>query len=144
MRVRVSNDVTVSLKKGWRVRATNGAFVTVNFKYEKLGVFCHRCGLIGHTNKVCPELFELDVDDGVHNLGADLKPVSQRIGTAATNRWFHDPIPATIPPPTHQEGAAATGQATVAFSTGNPANFNDHMIAFQSQLTAMKHDVLAA
>jgi len=39
MRVRVAIDVTVPLKKEWRVRATNGAFVIVNFKYEKLGVF---------------------------------------------------------------------------------------------------------
>ena len=29
MRVRVAIDVTVLLKKEWRVRATNGAFVTV-------------------------------------------------------------------------------------------------------------------
>jgi len=27
---------------------------------------------------------------------------------------------------------------------GNPANFNDRMLAFQSQLVVMKHDVLAA
>jgi len=57
--------------------------------------------LIGHTDKVCPELFELDADDGIRNWGADLKPISQRIGIAATNRWLHDPIPATMPPHTH-------------------------------------------
>lgn len=39
MRVRVAIDVNVPLKKEWRVRATNSAFVTANFKYEKLGVF---------------------------------------------------------------------------------------------------------
>jgi len=50
---------------------------------------------------VCPELFELDADDGIRNWGADLKPISQRIGIAATNRWLHDPIPATMPPHTH-------------------------------------------
>ena len=50
--------------------------------------FCHRCGLIGHTDKVCPELFELESDDGVRNWGADLKPVTQRIGTTTTNRWL--------------------------------------------------------
>jgi len=72
MRVRVAIDVTAPLKKDWRVRATNGAFVTINFKYEKLGVFCHMCGLIGHTEKLCPELFELDTDDGVRNKGAYL------------------------------------------------------------------------
>jgi len=98
MRIKVAIDVTVPLKKEWRVRASNGAFVTIDFKYEKLGVFCHRCGVLGHTDKFCPELFELDSDDGVRNWGPFLKPVSQRIGTAATNRWLQDPIPAVIPP----------------------------------------------
>jgi len=144
MRVRVAIDVTVPLKKEWCVRATNGVFVTVNFKYEKLGVFCHRCGLIGHTDKVCPKLFELNADDGVRNWGANLKPALQRIGTAATNRWLQDPILVTVPPLTHQDGAAPIGRATVAEGTGNSTNFNDRMIAFESQLTTMKHDVLAA
>jgi len=39
MRIKVAIDVIVPLKKEWRVRASNGVFVTVNFKYEKLGVF---------------------------------------------------------------------------------------------------------
>ena len=94
--------------------------------------------------KCARSCFELDVDDGVRNWGGDLKPASQRIGIAATNRWLQDPIPATISPPTHQDGAAHMGRATVANGTGNSANFNDRMIAFESQLRAMKHDVLAA
>jgi hypothetical protein len=84
MRIKVSIDVTVPLKKEWRVRASNGEFVTVNFKYEKLVVFCHMCGVIGHTDKVCPELFELESDDGIRNWGPYLKPAQQCIGTAAT------------------------------------------------------------
>jgi len=42
---------------------------------------------------VCPELFELDADDGIRNWGADLKPT---VGIAATNCWLHDPIPALL------------------------------------------------
>jgi hypothetical protein len=147
MRLRVAIDVTVPLKKEWRVRASNGAFVTVNFKYEKLGVFCHRCGLLGHTDKVCPELYELDSDDGVRNWGADLKPVSHKIGTAATNRWLQDPIPASVPRQTNAAGGAnavPVGCDIPAAGTGTPTSFNDRMLAFQNQLTAMKQDVIAA
>lgn len=45
--LKVTIDVTVPLKKEWRVHASTGQCVTVNFQYEKLGVFCHRCGLLG-------------------------------------------------------------------------------------------------
>jgi hypothetical protein len=100
--------------------------------------------LIGHTDKVCPKLFELEANDGVRNWGVDLKPVTQRIGTAATNRWLQDPIPAFIPHQNHSQGAAPAGRDKVSEGVGNYTNFNDRMLAFQSQLTAMKHDVLAA
>ena len=110
-------DVTVPLKKQWRVRSSNGEFVTINFKYEKLGVFCHRCGVLGHTDKGCPEFFELDSDDDVCNWGPYLKPASQRIGAAATNRWLQDPIPATIPQQNQGDGAAPVGRTTAAQGT---------------------------
>ena len=97
MRIKVAIDVTIPLKKEWRVRDRYGEFVTVNFKYEKFGVYCHMCRVLGDTDKVCPELFKHDSDDGVCNWGPYLKPASQKIGTAATNRWIHDPIPATMP-----------------------------------------------
>jgi hypothetical protein len=144
MRIKVAIDITVPLKKEQRVRASNGTFVTVNFKYEKLGVFCQRCGVFGHTDKVCPELFELDSDDGVRNWGPYLKLVTQRIGTAATNRWLQDPIPAAIPSQTPGTAAASVGRNTQVEGTCAVTNFHDSMTAFQSQLTAMRQDVLAA
>ena len=137
MRIKVTIDVTVPLKKEWRVRASNGSFVTVNFKYEKLGVFCHRCGLLGHTDKVCPELFELDADDGVRNWSAYLKQDTQRFGTVATNRWLQDPILATVPRQTNVVGGNAAG-------TMPTPSFHDRMDDVQSQITVIKHDVLAA
>jgi len=144
MRVKVSIDVTVPLKKEWRVRANNGEFVTVNFMYEKLGVFCHKCGIIGHTDKTCPELFELEADDGIRHWGPYLKPAAHRIGTAATNRWLQDPIPPTVPRQTTVDATVPAGRDTTDAGTGNLTNFNDRMLAFQHQLTAMKQDVLAA
>jgi hypothetical protein len=143
MRICVAIDVTVPLKQEWRVRANNGTFVTVNFKYEKLGVFCHRCGVLGHTDKVCPELFELKADDGVRNWGAYLKPNLQRIGTAATNRWIQDPIPVAVPRHTNVVAAASVGRNVTAEGVLVPS-FNDRMVAVQNQITAIKHDGLAA
>jgi hypothetical protein len=65
MRIKVKLNVTQPLKKEWKVRVNDGNYVPVFFKYEKLGVFCYRCGLLGHTDKVCPKLFEINFDDGV-------------------------------------------------------------------------------
>ena len=144
MRIKVSIDVTVPLKKEWCVCASNVEFVIVYFKYEKHGVFCHRCGVLGHTNKVCLDLFKQDSDDGVRNWGPYLKPVSQRIGTAATNIWLQDPIPPTVPRQHQAEPAVHAGRTTGAKGTGNLTNFNDRMTVFQTQLTAMKQDVLAS
>jgi len=49
-----------------------------------------------------------------------------------------------MPQQTHQAGTASAGRNTTAEGMGNPETFNDHMMVFQSQLTAMKQDVLAA
>jgi hypothetical protein len=127
MRIKVAIDVNVPLKKEWCVRASNGAFVIVDFKYGKLGVFYHRCGVIGHTDKVCPELFELESDDEVRNWGLYLKPMSQRIGTAATNRWLQDPIPAAVPTNTNGATVVPAGRDTPAEGTCTVTSFNDRM-----------------
>jgi len=144
MRIKVAIDITVHFKKEWRVHASNGSLVTVNFKYENLGVFCHRCGSIGHTDKVCPELYELDSDDGFRNWGIYLKPAAHRIGTAATNCWLQDHIPATVPPQNNTTDGAFAAQNPTAAGTETVPNFNDRMLVVQSQLTAIKHDILAA
>jgi len=68
----------------------------------------------------------------------------QRFGTAATNRWLQDPIPATMPCQNNtDDGGFAAQYATVA-GTDTVPNFNDRMLAVHSQITAIKHDVLAA
>jgi len=143
MQIKVAIDVTVPLKKEWHVCAVNGEFVTVNFKYEKLGVFCHRCGVLGHTDKACPELFELDVDDDVRNWGVFLKPAAQRIGTAATNRWLQDPISATMSRNNPPAATAPAGRNTNSRGTVPVPNFNERMLVVQSQIYAIKQDMLA-
>ena len=143
MQIKVAIDVTVPLKKEWHVCAVNGEFVTVNFKYEKLGVFCHRCGVLGHTDKACSELFELDADDGVRHWGVFLKPAAQRISTAATNRWLQDPIPATTARNNPPTATVPAGRNNNLGGTVPVPNFNERMLAVQSQISAIKHDMLA-
>jgi hypothetical protein len=89
MRLRVSINVNLPLKKDWQVRSMGGAWTTIKFKYERLGTFCFKCGAIGHTDKKCSKLFEMEDDDGQREWGNDLKPEPHR-GGAATNRWLRE------------------------------------------------------
>jgi len=73
-----------------------------------------------------------------------LMEIKRFYGTAATNRWLQDPIPPTVPRQNPTDAAVHAGRDTAAAGTGNLTTFNDRMLAFQHQLTAMKHDVLAA
>jgi len=100
--------------------------------------------LIGHTDKVCPELYELDSDDVVRNWGIYLKPAAHRIGTAATNRWLQDPIPATMSPQNNTVDGAFAAQNPTAAGTETVPSFYDRMHVVHSQLIAIKHDVLVA
>jgi hypothetical protein len=54
MRLKVRINVNNPLQQSWKVRANEGNYVQIFFKYEKLGIFCYLCGLLGHTDKNCP------------------------------------------------------------------------------------------
>lgn len=53
----------------------------VIFKYERLGVFCYLCGLLGHTDDLCDKIFDLEEDNGERGWGTYLK-TDTRMGGA--------------------------------------------------------------
>jgi 14-3-3 protein epsilon len=90
MRIRVQIDVRRPLKKDTKVKNKEGAWCTVKFKYEKLGVFCFVCGIMGHAENKCEVLFSKEEDDGVRNWSADIRAESRRQGGRITSRWLKD------------------------------------------------------
>jgi hypothetical protein len=51
-------DVRRPLTKDTKVKDKEGNWCTVKFKYEKLGIFCFVCGVMGHAeNKKCGTLW---------------------------------------------------------------------------------------
>ncbi|XP_060965486.1 uncharacterized protein LOC133034418 [Cannabis sativa] len=57
LRVRVTIDITLPLKRRMKLRKTGSEWFWANFKYEYVPTFCFICGIIGHTERFCPKLF---------------------------------------------------------------------------------------
>jgi 14-3-3 protein epsilon len=88
MRIKVRVDVRQPLKKDSRVKNQGGAWCLVNFKYEKLGVFCFVCGLLGHGENRCAVRFSMENDDGFRAWSKDLRVEPRRRGGRQTSRWL--------------------------------------------------------
>jgi hypothetical protein len=87
MRIKVAIDVNQPLKKEWKIRKEGGDWIMLQFKYEKLGIFCFRCGIIGHTENFCATKFEEGAENGIARWGPYLRAEARRIG-GTSNRWL--------------------------------------------------------
>lgn len=88
MRIRVRIDASQPLKINKKIKKAGGEAMLVHFKYERLGVFCFLCGVIGHIEQHCAKLFELDHDDGSRNWGPELRVENRRNGGGAACKWL--------------------------------------------------------
>ncbi|KAF4395275.1 hypothetical protein F8388_001662 [Cannabis sativa] len=48
LRVRIDHDVEKPLYSGYFINLSNGTKKWIQYKYEKLGIFCFHCGCLGH------------------------------------------------------------------------------------------------
>jgi hypothetical protein len=90
MRVRVKVDVRQPLKKDTKVMNEEGKWCTVNFKYEKLGVFCFVCGTMGHAKNKCEVRFSMEQDDGKREWSAEIRAEPRRQGGRLVSRWLRE------------------------------------------------------
>jgi hypothetical protein len=67
-----------------------GQWCTVNFKYEKLGIFCFVCGIMGHAENKCEVRFAMEQDDGVRKWSADIRADVRRQGGRLSSRWLRE------------------------------------------------------
>ena len=59
MRVKVALPISKPIKRGAFLARSSGQRTWVTFKYERLSMFCHYCGLLGHDLKNCAQYFAL-------------------------------------------------------------------------------------
>jgi 14-3-3 protein epsilon len=118
MRIRVRVDIRQPLKKDTRVKNQGGNWCTVNFKYEKLGVFCFVCGLIGHGENRCAVRFSMNDDDGSRAWSKELRAEPRRRSGRQTSRWLTEETggrniqgDGEQAIPTHQDNSAAANNS---------------------------------
>ncbi|XP_024033517.1 uncharacterized protein LOC112095650 [Citrus clementina] len=125
MRLRVTLDVRKPLKRRMRLKRTGGEWFWVDFKYERLNVFCFICGLLGRTERNCPSLYDgVDVN-APRPYGMWLKAASRRGVLNSGDRWLR------TAPPEKEEGnldsysnsgcekVVGEIRATISAKTGN-------------------------
>ncbi|MFQ6641486.1 hypothetical protein Gotur_015953 [Gossypium turneri] len=61
MRIRVQIDIRRPLKRRKKI-SFGGKYSYVNFKYERLSLFCFYCGRLGHNDSFCEERLNLGVE----------------------------------------------------------------------------------
>ena len=64
MRVRVFIPISKLLRRGGFIAGSDGVRLWVNFKYERLPLFCHYCGLLGHDTKHCASYYAASKNEG--------------------------------------------------------------------------------
>ena len=59
MRVKVAIPISKPLRRGGFLASSDEEKVWTTFKYERLPMFCHHCGLLGHDTRHCVKYFAL-------------------------------------------------------------------------------------
>ena len=64
MRVKVALPISKPIRRGAFLAGSSGQKTWVTFKYERLSLFCHHCGLLGHDLKHCAQYFAFTKGNG--------------------------------------------------------------------------------
>ena len=64
MRVQVALPITKPLRRGGFIAGSDGERTWVSFKYERLPMFCHFCGILGHDLKHCAAHYAVEKQGG--------------------------------------------------------------------------------
>jgi hypothetical protein len=149
MRIKVRVDVRQPLKKDSRVKNQGGAWCTVNFKYERLGVFCFVCGILSHSENRCAVRFSMEDDDGSRAWTKDLRAEPRRRGGRQTSRWLMEDGGGRPSPEERQSRSHVSSGEQVdltrsnippAFPNQNRQNINQHLSLDPTPASSLTHD----
>lgn len=58
LKVRITVNIEKPLKRRIKLIKNGSNWFWVNFKYERVPIFCFICGIVGHSEKYCEKLFD--------------------------------------------------------------------------------------
>ncbi|KAF4366103.1 hypothetical protein G4B88_025774 [Cannabis sativa] len=91
MRVRISIDITVPLKRRKKLRhSVDDPGFWAEFKYEYVPTFCFICGVIGHSERLCSKLFEMPIEEIVKPYGSFMRAQPRRRYNLVGSQWLRD------------------------------------------------------
>lgn len=73
-----------------KIKMTGNDWFWVNFQYENVPNFCFICGVMGHTERFCSQLFEKPEQDIVKPYGAWLRAPFRRHVKPIGSKWLHN------------------------------------------------------
>lgn len=90
IRIRVTMDVTKSLKRKMKVRKSGNEWSWINFKYEHLPTFCFICGVMGHSDKFCSRVFEVVENEITRSYGVWMRAPLRRQNNLIGSKWLRN------------------------------------------------------
>lgn len=88
LRIRVSIDVRLPLKRRMKLKKKDGACFWVVFKYERLHTFCYYCGILGHSMQFCRTLYGVETMPEKLPYGAWLRASLRQQENLIGSRWI--------------------------------------------------------
>lgn len=90
LRIRVSIDVRLPLKRKMKMKKRDGSYFWVSFKYERLDTFCYFCGILGHAMQFCRKAYEVKIPPEDLLYGAWLRAKPRTPTNMIGSRWIVD------------------------------------------------------
>lgn len=90
LRIRVTLNIGILLKRKMRLMKKGGEECWVQFKYEGVHTFCFICGVIGHSEKFCDCLFEAHMEQIENPFGVCMRVVPRKKNHTIGSKWLRD------------------------------------------------------
>ena len=81
-------DVHKPLKRQMKIKKSGGEWLGVDFRYERLNLFCFICGCLGHTNRKCSKLYEYPEGNVLKPYGSWIRASHRKLPVHGGDRWF--------------------------------------------------------